>query len=148
MIFDATDQRGIPIYHTNVMMCIATDFAMVGTELITDPHQRHTVERQLGTTNRPIITLSRAQIREFAGNAIELQGVRGRILALSRRAHETLDPDQIAIIEQSCAILPLDVPTIELAGGSIRCMLGGIHLETRPTTPTHPAQPTAAHTRV
>jgi hypothetical protein len=27
--------------------------------------------------------------------------------------------------------LPLEVPTIELAGGSVRCMLAGIHLAHR-----------------
>ena len=28
-------------------------------------------------------------------------------------------------------LLPLDVPTIELAGGSVRCMIAAIHLTPR-----------------
>ena len=68
---------------------------------------------------------------DFAGNAIELHAPGGRILALSRRAANSLRPDQLAIIEQSCTLLPLDIPTIELAGGSVRCMIAGIHLDPR-----------------
>ncbi len=68
----------------------------------------------------------------FAGNAIELQGRRGRVLALSTTAARALTRQQIATIERTAALVPIHVPTIELAGGSVRCMLAGIHLDTRP----------------
>ncbi|MBY4871402.1 arginine deiminase-related protein, partial [Burkholderia anthina] len=42
-----------------------------------------------------------------------------------------LSGEQRAAIERSARLLPLDVPTIELAGGSVRCMLAGIHLARR-----------------
>ena len=35
-------------------------------------------------------------------------------------------------IEATARLLPLDIPTIEIAGGSVRCMLAGIHLSRRP----------------
>jgi hypothetical protein len=35
------------------------------------------------------------------------------------------------LIERSAQLVPLSVPTIELAGGSVRCMLAGIHLSRR-----------------
>jgi hypothetical protein len=35
------------------------------------------------------------------------------------------------MIERSSTLLPLDIPTIELASGSVRCMIAGIHLRTR-----------------
>ena len=35
-------------------------------------------------------------------------------------------------IEKSSELVPLDVNTIEQAGGSVRCMLAGIHLSPRP----------------
>lgn len=56
---------------------------------------------------------------------------RQRLLALSARAVEALRPDQIAVIERSAELLPLSIPTIETAGGSVRCMLAGIHLSPR-----------------
>lgn len=132
MAFDAADEAGRPVYHTNVLMCIATDFAMVGTGLIADPRRRTQIVERLAAPGRQIIDLSPAQIREFAGNAIELHGRDGRILAISTRALASLDATQRRVIEASATILPLAVPTIELAGGSVRCMIAGIHLDPRP----------------
>ncbi|TAM66272.1 MAG: amidinotransferase [Microbacteriaceae bacterium] len=135
MAFDAVDEAGHPVYHTNVLMCIATDFVLIGLDFIADARRRAQVVERLAAPGRTIVDLSPAQIREFAGNAIELQGRNGRILAMSARALASLDATQRAVIEASCAIVPLAVPTIELAGGSVRCMLAGIHLDPRPAHP-------------
>ena len=138
MVFDAVDPSGVPIYHTNVMLGVATDFALVGLSLIQSPARRDQVVDRLTAHGRILIDLNFEQVCDFAGNAIELHAPSGfqergrRILALSRRAANSLRPDQLAIIEQSCTLLPLDIPTIELAGGSVRCMIAGIHLDPRP----------------
>lgn len=131
MVFDARDAHGVPVYHTNVLMCIATDFVLIGLNMIADGARRAEIIGRFEDSGRDVIALSDAQIADFAGNAIELQGADGRVLALSRRAQATLTPDQIARIESSAALLPLDVPTIEMAGGSVRCMLAAIHLAAR-----------------
>jgi len=138
LAFDAVDEAGRACYHTNVMMCIATDFALIGLDMITSPERREEIALRLAAPGRVVLELSPAQIRDFVGNAIELRGANGRILALSRRALNALAPEQIATIEQSVEVVPLDVPTIELAGGSVRCMIAGIHLEARPG-PVSPA---------
>ncbi|GAB3122024.1 arginine deiminase-related protein [Glaciibacter psychrotolerans] len=132
MAFDAADEYGTPIYHTNVLMCIGTDFALVGSELISSAARRREVLERLGGHGGVVIELTAAQVREFAGNTMELTTPTGRILAVSGRAARSLTPEQTAVIERSCRIVPLDVPTIELAGGSVRCMLAGIHLDARP----------------
>lgn len=131
MIFAAADRRGRPIYHTNVLMCIGTAFALVGGAMITDPARREEIRQRLAESGRDVIDLDPDQIDNFAGNALELRGRDGRVLALSRRARDSLRLDQIARIEKSARLLPIDVPTIELAGGSVRCMLAGIHLSRR-----------------
>jgi hypothetical protein len=131
MVFEARDEAGTPVYHTNVLMCIATDFAMIGLDMFADKARRSEVVRRFEESGREVIPLSNQQIADFAGNAIELQGKSGRILALSVRALQSLTADQIAVIEKSVAPLALNVPTIELAGGSVRCMLAGIHLSSR-----------------
>lgn len=131
MVFDAVDASGVPIYHTNVLMCIATDFALIGLDSISNAARRDEIVERLGESGREVIALSHAQIANFAGNAIELQGGDARILALSARAMQSLTASQQAIIEQSCTLVPLEVPTIELAGGSVRCMLAGVHLVKR-----------------
>ena len=133
--FDARDEHGVPVYHTNVMMCIATDFVLVGLDLISVEARRREVADRLRGRRRAVLALSHSQVREFAGNAIELEGEDGRILAMSARALASLDENQRAVIEKSCTVLPLSIPTIELAGGSIRCMIAGIHLEARRVAP-------------
>lgn len=105
--------------------------SMVGLDLITDPARRAEVRRRLEESGRTVITLSNAQIAAFAGNIIELTGAQGRVLALSSRAAASLTREQQGVIEKFAQLLPLPVPTIELAGGSVRCMLAGVHLSKR-----------------
>jgi hypothetical protein len=128
MVFDAS-LRGIPIYHTNVMMCIGTEFALVGLDAMTS--RRDEIAERLVEQGRELIALSNEQLDDFAGNAIELHGTQGRVLALSTRAAESLTSAQRDVIERSARLLPVDVSTIELEGGSVRCMIAGIHLDPR-----------------
>jgi hypothetical protein len=132
VVFDAADAEGRAIYHTNVLMCIGTDFALIGLATVKDPVRRVEIAERLAQTGRSVIDLTHQQIADFAGNAIELDGRKGRVVALSSRALKALRPEQVASLEAHARLLPLDVPTIELAGGSVRCMLAGIHLAARP----------------
>ncbi|MES2950754.1 MAG: arginine deiminase-related protein [Pseudomonadota bacterium] len=132
MLFDAADAQGRAVYHTNVLMCIGTDFALAGFDMVTDTRRRQQVRERLQENGRSLVELSDAQVGEFAGNALELQGADGRLLAISSRALRALRADQIKALENHVQLLSLDVPTIELAGGSVRCMLAGIHLKPRP----------------
>ena len=131
MAFSAQGADGVAVYHTNVLMCVATDFAMIGLGMITDPARRREIVGRFERSGREVIALANDQIARFAGNAIELQGNDGRILALSSTALSALTPQQIATISESARLVPLDIPTIERAGGSVRCTLAGIHLAPR-----------------
>lgn len=131
MVFDAVDAVGTPVYHTNVLMCIATDFVMICEDMIVDPVRRREVVERFKESGRQVISLNPGQIADFAGNALELQGQNGRLLALSARADKSLTPAQRRMIEMSVRTVPLSVPTIEMAGGSVRCMIAGIHLSKR-----------------
>ncbi|CUH48158.1 citrulline utilization hydrolase CtlX [Ruegeria atlantica] len=129
--FEARDAEGRDVYHTNVLMGIGTHYALICLDMIADPERRATVKARLEESGRTVIDLSHDQIANFAGNTIELSGRDGLVLALSSRAKAALKPAQIDIIEDSAALLPLSVPTIETAGGSVRCMIAGIHLSRR-----------------
>lgn len=131
LVFDTADAHGQPIYHTNVLMCIATRFALVALDAITDPARAQDVRQRLEETGRTVLPITQQQVADFAGNAIELSTPQGRVLALSARAAASLTAEQRQVIEQSARLLPLAVPTIELAGGSVRCMLAGVHLAAR-----------------
>jgi hypothetical protein len=131
MAFETSDENGSPVYHTNVMMSIGTDFAIVRTELITDLKRRHEVINRLESSGHEIIVLSNQQIGLFAANVLELSSPTGRLLALSRTAYEALTETQRCTLSRFIEFVVLDIPTIELAGGSIRCMFAGIHLARR-----------------
>lgn len=137
MAFEAFDAEGVPVYHTNVIACIGTDVAMIALDMIADKARREQVRERLTVNGRKVVELTEEQIREFAGNAVELcgrtpEGKRRYIMAMSARARRSLRPDQVAVIEESCEIVDIDIPTIELAGGSVRCMIAGVHLDRRP----------------
>lgn len=131
MCFDTADESGTPVYHTNVLMCVASEFALVGLSLIATASRRDEVVARLRESGRDVIELAPSQIERFAGNALELSGPDGRLLALSTTAAAALQPEQVRRIEASARLLPLAVPTIERAGGSVRCMLAGVHLARR-----------------
>lgn len=131
MAFDAVDPAGVPIYHTNVLMCVATSYALVGLDAIVDPARRGEIVDRLEGSGRDVIALRHDQVADFAGNAFELTGADGSVLAMSRRARRALAAEQVERIEQWSTIVDVDIPTIELAGGSVRCMLAGIHLQHR-----------------
>ncbi|TIU75895.1 MAG: amidinotransferase, partial [Mesorhizobium sp.] len=110
IVFSAKDPSGFNIYHTNVLMCVATDFAMIGLDMITDSGRRREIVNRFERAGRQVIGLKNAQIEKFAGNAIELLGGNERILALSTTALLALTSEQIDIIGESARLLPLAIP--------------------------------------
>lgn len=129
--FRSVDESGRAIYHTNVMMCVGTNFALVGLRSIPDAVEREQVRDRLRSSGRQIIELAPEQIANFAGNAIELHNKHKQLLVLSTHARAALTGEQIRALERYVRIVPLDLPTIELAGGSARCMIATIHLPSR-----------------
>jgi len=129
VVFTSIGSNGEPIYHTNVMMCIGTDFAMVGLDMIPNKAERQELRARLEKTGKEIVELSTDQIANFAGNAIELHNKRvEKLLVLSSRAARALTEDQHQRLSRYARLVPLDLPTIELGGGSARCMMATIHL--------------------
>lgn len=131
IIFNACDHQGVAVYHTNVMMCIGSDFALIGSTMITSNTERDMVMAQLKRSKKTIIELTHQQIAKFCGNALQLMAYDGPILALSQSAYNALSSCQITALEHHVELVPFDVSAIETAGGSVRCMLASIHLPTQ-----------------
>jgi hypothetical protein len=143
MPFEAVDSGGVRVYHTNVIACIGTDVALVALGMISDEQRRQEVRERLAVNGREVVELTEDQVRRFAGNAVELcgrtpQGRKRYVMAMSGSARRSLTDEQVEAIERSCEILAVDIPTIELAGGSVRCMIAGVHLDPRPTRDPEP----------
>jgi hypothetical protein len=130
--FTSIGSDGQPIYHTNVMMCIGTAFATVGLEMIPNKSERQQVRARLEKTGKEIVELSADQISNFAGNAVELHNKDGeKLLVLSSRGDRGLTENQRERLSRYTRLVPLELPTIELGGGSARCMIATIHLPPR-----------------
>jgi hypothetical protein len=130
ILFDAVDENGLPIYHTNVMMWIGDSVAGICLDSIRSEEQQEIILSQLASSNHKVIALSYAQMNHFAGNMFEVQNASGeRFILMSKTALDSLLPGQISEIEKHAEPLPLNIATIEESGGgSIRCMVAGIHL--------------------
>jgi hypothetical protein len=128
-IFSATNLDDIPIYHTNVMMCIANKYALICTDSINDPLERSIIINALKSTGKQIIELSHAQLNQFAGNSFEITDNKGKSkLIMSRTAHSSLVESQELKIRQYSEIVPVNISIIErVGGGSARCMLTGVN---------------------
>jgi hypothetical protein len=128
VLFQANDQNGNMIYHTNVMMALGEKFAVVCIDSI-EKNLRYEVLGRLQETQHEIIDISFQQVTHFAGNMIELSNQKGeRLIIMSSQAYGALDQGQITSLEKYGRIIHSPIPTIEkLGGGSVRCMVAGIH---------------------
>ena len=130
--FDTADAQGVPVYHSNVLMHVGTAYAAAGLALLPGDAERRRLRARLQAGGRRLIELGAEQVRAFAGNALELATPHGPLLALSVTAADALDARQKMVFKGlGLRLLPLAVPTIEQAGGSVRCMLAGVHLPPR-----------------
>jgi len=131
IVFLATDAAGRPIYHTNVLMSLGENFAVLCEEAIEEEWELIAVRQLLESTNHAIIPISREQMQRFAGNMLEVKNKKGEsVLVLSQSAFESLRKEQKAMLEAYTRLLPIPVPTIEaVEGGSVRCMMAEIFLE-------------------
>lgn len=128
--FNASDEKGNPIYHTNVMLALGKGFAILCEEAIEDPLERKMVKMQLRDSGKEVIAIDRKQMYDLAGNGFQVETPeRGPFFLLSKRACDALSAEQLRRIESHTALECLPVEPIEEAGGgSVRCMLAGIFL--------------------
>jgi hypothetical protein len=125
--FSATN-AGVPIYHTNVVMTITSDFVMVCLECVSDKQEQMVLKESLIKSGRRILEISIQQMNHFCGNALEvLNGQGEKYFICSRTAFNNYNDQQLKTISSFCKFIVVDIPTIEsIGGGSARCMLAEI----------------------
>jgi hypothetical protein len=126
--FAAHDLNGHEIYHTNVLLSIGDHLIVLCSACVSDPIERSMLLAELKKTKRNIIDISFQQLTHFAGNCLEVYDKKGQPkFVLSKTAFDSLNENQISLIEQKVSIISVSIPTIEkLGGGSARCMLLGV----------------------
>ena len=119
-----------PIYHTNVMMCVGVDFAVICLDSIDDKKERKNVVKHLKDNGKEIIEISEGQLDEFAGNMLQVQNNKGEtFVVMSATAQKSLTNDQRTKLERYTTILSSDLNTIETCGGGrARCMMAEVFL--------------------
>lgn len=128
ILFDAVDESGQPIYHTNVLMCVGTSFAVVCLDAIKKDEDQELVLQYLMDTNHKVVSISYEQMRSFAGNMIEVLTKSGEpAVLISQQAFDSMLPGQLDVISKNAEPIPLAIHTIEqYGGGSVRCMVAGV----------------------
>ena len=126
--YQTVEGNRLPVYHTNVMMCIADSYAVVCLDCIDDVIECKLVFDSLKATGKKIITISEEQMLHFAGNLLQVENRDGkRFLVLSRSAYDSLTDIQINSLSVFNELIIVEIPTIEkLGGGSARCMMAEV----------------------
>ena len=130
VVFNSMDEKNQPIYHTNVMMCVADRYVVICLDSIPDEREKNNVIEKINASGKSIISISLSQMNHFAGNMLQIENSSGeKILVMSSQAYESLSPDQINELSDYNRILHSSLHTIESnGGGSARCMMAEIHL--------------------
>lgn len=128
--YQTVNNQRMPIYHTNVMMCVGTKIAVICLDSIDDKKERKQVLQQLKNTGKEIIAITEAQMHQFAGNMLQLKGANNQdLLVMSQSAYNSLTQEQLRTIEKYCKIVLSSLETIETCGGgSARCMMAEVFL--------------------
>ncbi len=128
--YQTVENERLPIYHTNVMMCVADQFVVICLDCIDDELEREKIQEVIKSTNKEIIEISEDQLQQFAGNMLQVQNDQGeKFLVMSETAFKSLNSEQVSNIEKYCEIIHADLNTIEVnGGGSARCMLAEVFL--------------------
>lgn len=128
VVFNSIDKNGKPIYHTNVVMSVGSQFVVLAAETIADPKEREQVEEVIKYTNKHLITITSAQMEQMAGNILEVRSIDNHIhIVMSQTAFNAFTPEQRQTLSAYGAPIVVHIDTIEkLGGGSARCMLAEI----------------------
>lgn len=127
--FQWVGEQRLPIYHTNVMMCVADEFIVICLDCIDDLDERHAVIETIEESQKELIEISQDQVDHFAGNMLQVGTSQDKFLVMSTAAYTSLGEDQIAAIEEHCPIIHSSLDTIEACGGgSARCMMAEVFL--------------------
>lgn len=129
-VFDAIDQNGQAIYHTNVMMCVADKYVVICLDAIAADHEKESVKAVIIKSGKAIIPISYEQMNHFAGNMLQVNNDKGeKLLVMSSQAFQSLTKEQQQQLGAYNTIIHSPLTTIETnGGGSARCMMAELHL--------------------
>jgi len=120
--------KRLPVYHTNVVMAIADEYAVICLDAIDNQTERNRVVNTLEDSGKDIIPITQQQMNCFAGNMLQVENADGKLyLVLSQTACDSLDQKQKNLLSSYNELIVVSIPTIErVGGGSVRCMMAEV----------------------
>ena len=131
--FTAVDDHALPIYHTNVMMCVADSYVVICLDSISDTAEKDMLISEITKTGKQIIPISYTQLNHFVGNMLQVHNDQNeKLLIMSTQAYNYLTAEQISRLNDYNRIIHADISTIESnGGGSARCMMAEVFLSAK-----------------
>ena len=128
--YQTVDRERMPIYHTNVIMCLGEDFAIICLDCIDDKDERKNVLKNLKDDGKEVIVITEEQVVQFAGNMLNVKNSEGkRFVVMSNAAYQSLTKEQLQKLEKHGELLYSSLDTVEACGGgSARCMMAEVFL--------------------
>ena len=127
-LFNAYDENNQIIYHTNVMMSIGNNIAVICAESIVEEKRRTCIINRLKSSKKEVIEISLEQMRSFCANILEVRNWENEnYLIMSETAKKAFTIEQKEVLEKHCKIISAPLNSIEeTGGGSARCMIAEI----------------------
>ena len=129
--YQTVNNERLPIYHTNVMMCLGETFSVICLESIDDKKEKKNVLKHLKESGKEVILIPEEQVNSFAGNMLQVLGANDeRYIVMSKSAYQCLTKQQLNQLEKHGKIIYSSLDTIEACGGgSARCMMVEVFLK-------------------
>ena len=128
--FSSYDRNGNLIYHTDCLMTLLNDHAVICLEAIKSKKERQHVILELTSssiTERPyqLIEIDWGEVEGMCANMFNLVDQDGcNLLVMSDRARRSFTLRHLKELESNYKIIATNIDTIEhIGGGSARCML-------------------------
>ena len=128
--FQTVAEERLPIYHTNVMMCVADSYVVICLDTIDKNEEKELVKTALEKAQKTVVEISEEQMHFFAGNMLQVENSEGKkYLVMSKTAYNSLNSKQLEVLQSFNEIIFVEIPTIEkYGGGSARCMMAEVFL--------------------
>ena len=130
VLFNAFDSVGMPIYHTNVIMSVGTNWNIICKESVEDGHERDLLMASLSSDNQKSFNISPEAVMNYAGNCYEVQTTGSENALIISTSGWNAMPEEVRsyFLKQKMKICIAKLSIIEeIGGGSARCMCAGVY---------------------
>ena len=124
IVFETKSHLGVPIYHTDIIMYIGSEIAVICPDSIQSQHQFKVIDKL--NKHHQVLEISEEQVLNFCGNGLEVRDTEDNLkVIMSTAAFNAYTTSQKKILSRYYTkIIHSNLEYIEkYGGGSARCMM-------------------------